>query len=280
MDSKLSEFFSYSTSTNKDWEKIVRHQQCKYLSNKCIKNRKSLPDIALGTCTVRYGKQERDIIICPHRLLQDKKIFMDSIHLLTLHEPGNELHVIPEISIPGGSVDYFIASVRKGKVIDFVGIELQTMDTTGTVWNERQKFLNNNSIEVEEEDLKKKNFGINWKMTAKTILVQLHHKIDTFEHLGKHLVLAAQDCLLDYMKREFTFSDIGAAKIGNPMHFHTYSLEKQQDKTYKLELSERLSTDSEGLAKCLGLQADANIDLEEILTKIQSKVNNNTLLTV
>ena len=28
-----------------------------------------------------------------------------------------------------------------------------------------------------------KKFGINWKMTSKTILVQLHHKISTFEHL-------------------------------------------------------------------------------------------------
>lgn len=42
---------------------------------------------------------------------------------------------------------------------------------------------------------------MNWKMTAKTILVQLHHKIDTFESISKHLVLVVQDYLLDYMKR-------------------------------------------------------------------------------
>ena len=50
-----------------------------------------------------------------------------------MHEPGNELHTVPEVSVPGGSVDYFLASVRDGKVKDFVGIELQTLDTTGTV---------------------------------------------------------------------------------------------------------------------------------------------------
>ena len=280
MDSKLSEFFSYSTNVEKNWKEIVTEQQCKYISRKCIKSRKSLPHISLGTCTVRYGKGENNIIICPHRLLQGKKIFMDTIHLLSLHEPGNEIHVIPEISIPGGSVDYFLASVRKGKVIDFVGIELQTMDTTGTVWNERQKFLHSKKVQVKEEDLVKKNFGINWKMTAKTILVQLHHKLDTFEHLGKHLVLVSQDCLLNYMKKEFSFSDVGSAKIGNSMHFHSYSIDLQKDKTYKLELIERLSTDSEGLAKSLGLKAEANIELDQILLKIQSKINKNTLLTI
>jgi len=154
------------------------------------------------------------------------------------------------------------------------------MDTTGTVWNERQKFLHGKEIQVKEEDLVKKNFGINWKMTAKTILIQLHHKIDTFEHLGKHLVLVSQDCLLNYMKKEFSFSDVGSAKIGNSMHFHSYSLETQKDKTYKLDLIERLSTDSEGLAKSLGLKAEANIDLDEILLKLQSKISKNTLVTI
>jgi len=36
-----------------------------------------------------------------------------------------------------------------------------------------------------------------------TILVQLHHKIDTFEHIRKNLVLVVQNCLLEYMQNEF-----------------------------------------------------------------------------
>jgi len=86
----------------------------------------------IGTCTVNYGKENRPIIICPHRLLERRQIFTDCIHLLTLHEPGNEFHIVP-VSIPGGSVDYFLASAHRRKVKDFVGIELQTLDTTGTV---------------------------------------------------------------------------------------------------------------------------------------------------
>ena len=62
---------------------------------------------------------------------------MDCLQLLTLHEPGNELHVVSEINLPGGSVDYFLVSAARGKVRDFVGVELQALDTTGTVSNTR-----------------------------------------------------------------------------------------------------------------------------------------------
>ena len=116
--------------------------------------------------------------------------------MLTTHEPGNELHNVSEISIPGGSVDYFLVSAKEGKVKDFVGIELQTLDTTGTVWPERQRLLKELDIpRADNAERSTNSFGMNWKMTAKTILVQMHHKAQTFEHVHKKLVLVVQDKL-------------------------------------------------------------------------------------
>ncbi len=278
METKITEFFNFSTSTQQDWKNIVDSQHCGYLQKKCLKNRKSQADIAIGTCTVNYGTSNQNIIICPHRLLEKRKIFIDCIHLLTLHQPGNELHIVSEINLPGGSVDYFLVSTQKNKVKDFVGIELQTLDTTGTVWPERQRFLQSKNISVNDLDSNStKPFGMNWKMTAKTILVQLHHKIDTFEHLSKHLVLVVQDCMLDYMKKEFSFDHIVPSRIGDSMQFHSYSLEQSDNKLYTINLSNRLSTDSNGISKCLGLQAQANIELEHIVKLIESKINDKTL---
>ena len=65
---------------------------------------------------------------------------------------GNELHVVPEMTVPGGSIDYCLASVHLGKVVDFAGIELETLDTTGTVWPERQCFLHQHGIRVRKAD--------------------------------------------------------------------------------------------------------------------------------
>ncbi|MGH9931853.1 MAG: hypothetical protein ACREA9_21860, partial [Pyrinomonadaceae bacterium] len=42
-------------------------------------------------------------------------------------------------------------------------------------------------------------YGINWKMSAKTILVQMHHKAAAFESIGKKLVLAVQTEFFRYI---------------------------------------------------------------------------------
>lgn len=220
-------------------------------------------------------------MICPFRLLERRQIFTDCLHLLALHQPGNELHVVPELTVPGGSIDYCLVSVRNGKPIDFVGIELQTLDTTGTVWPERQRFAHQHGIQVRKTDrTSAKSFGLNWKMTAKTILVQLHHKIRTFEHVNKHLVLIAQDALFAYMKKAFSFSHLEQARLGDPMQFHSYSLQQSEGGEWRLQLGERLSTDSSGIAKCLGLQGEANVEFEEIIKQLEAKVSGQTLLNL
>jgi hypothetical protein len=228
-----------------------------------------------------HGRGRHSVIICPHRLLERNQVFIDCIHLLTLHEPGNELHIVPEITIPGGSVDYFLVSAREGKVVDFVGIELQALDTTGTVWPERQRFLQTRGIRIDEAGVDfGKGFGMNWKMTAKTTLMQLHHEIETFEFVGKHLVLVTQDRLLDYMRRAFQFEHLNAARLGDPMHIHAYRMGQKGGDSLRLNLYSRLSTDTNGIARSLGLQASPKVELEEILALLESKIAEDTLLVL
>lgn len=279
--SKIAELYGISTDANADWSSIVTAQQCPFLQRKCLKNRKSEPELTIGSCTLAAGSQRAKIAICPFRLLERRQIFTDCMHLLTLHQPGNELHIIPELNLPGGNIDYCLVSARRGKPIDFVGIELQTLDTTGTVWPERQRFLHQHGIRVKRADRTSvKPFGLNWKMTAKTILVQLHHKIQTFEHVSKHLVLVAQSHLFAYMKNEFSFGHLEQARLGDPMHFHSYALQENEDSTLRLQLVERLSTDSAGIAKCLGLQGEANVELAEILKQLESKISAQTVMSM
>jgi hypothetical protein len=201
--------------------------------------------------------------------------------LLTTHEPGNELHIVSEVSIPGGSVDYFLVSVRDGKVKDFVGIELQTLDTTGTVWPERQRLLKELDVaRADDGENSDKPYGMNWKMTAKTILVQMHHKVQTFEHVHKKLVLVIQDKLLAYMTKEFKFDHLkNPALNGDSMHLHAYSMNRVASKEFRLSMTSRLSTDADGIGICLGLQAEARIELEEIIVALQAKISPATRFT-
>ena len=104
---KISEFFGlYCRNTALDFKQAMDTQTCPYTQRICSKMRKSNPEIKIGTCSVRY--QNQDIIICPFRLLEHSQIFIDCLHLLTMHEPGNELYLVPEVKIPGGHVDCFL----------------------------------------------------------------------------------------------------------------------------------------------------------------------------
>lgn len=270
---KILDLFGYYTGSDKEinWQDVVGGQYCPFTNRRCFKVRKSEPEVSIGTCTVSY--QNEPIVICPIRLLERRQIFLDCFHLLTGHQPGNEIHIIPEVKIPGGNIDYFLASVKNGKVRDFIGIELQTLDTTGTVWPERQRFLASVGFEIPSKELNNNRpFGMNWKMTAKTTLVQLHHKIQTFEAVNKHLVLVVQDRLLDYMTKEFSFSHLSEpAVISDSMHFHAYRLLRNAA-GLKLELAKRLSTDTAGIASCLGLQTNPKLELEVIIALIEQKI--------
>lgn len=276
--SKIIEIFGLDTYSEQNWESVVQEQRCPFRQRICFKTRKSDSSIAIGTCSVLYGRDPRPIMICPARLLERGQIFADCLHLLTNHEPGNELHVVPEVKIPGGNVDFFLVSVRNGRVKDFVGIELQTMDTTGTVWPERQRFLREVNITPSDDaEHSTKPYGINWKMTAKTILVQMHHKVKTFEHINKKLVLVVQDHLLNYMAGEFNFSHLNQpARLGDSLHFHSYSMNRIGEQ-YRIGMNTRLSTDDDGISQCLGLQAEARVELEQIILVLERKIGPMTL---
>jgi hypothetical protein len=281
--SKVLELYGISTrsKTKVDWNAIIAQETCPYLHRKCLKTRKSAPEVTIGTCSVLYSRGRKKVIICPHRLLERSQVFIDCIHLLTLHEPGNELHVVQEISIPGGSVDYFLVSAKDRKVIDFVGVELQALDTTGTAWPERQRFSQEQGVEIDETGVDfGKSFGMNWKMTAKTTLVQLHHKVETFEYISKHLVLVIQDHLLDYIRGAFQFEHLNNARIGDPMHIHAYKVGQREADSFRLDLESRFSTDANGIAACLGLQVSPKVELEEIIALLESKITEETLLTL
>jgi Restriction endonuclease NotI len=170
------------------------------------------------------------------------------------------------------------------KFRDFVGIELQTLDTTGTIWPDRQRFLQSKGIRLSDRDASvnsDKTFGMNWKMTAKTILIQLHHKVQTFEEINKHLVLVIQNHFMNYIKGAFRFGHLNNALLGDSAHFHVYHLmQNQESGGFRLELDARFSTDADGIAESLGLQTSHKMELETITRLLAAKMSEKTLFTL
>lgn len=271
------ELFGRHTGAHEDWANLVSEQECPYTARPCFKVRKSDSSVAIGTCSVRIRKERVPLAICPNRLLENHQVFLDCIHLLRRHEPGNQLHIVPEVSVPGGSVDYFLVSAKNENPVDFVGIEFQTLDTTGTVWPARQRFLRSVGLDAEiavaDAD---KSYGVNWKMTAKTILMQMHHKTETFEVLGRHLVLVVQDLFLNYMADEFNFGHLAEpVEDGDSLHFHAYEL-VESGPELDLQISGRRSTNAVGIAAALDLGVAATVEESAILGTVSSKMSERT----
>lgn len=274
-DHKITELYGINAKNSSvDWQKIADTQHCPFSNRKCYKVRKSFPDETIGTCVVHHSGKE--MIVCPNRLLHQQKIFVDCLHLLTKHQPGQDLHLIAEVAVPGGNVDFILASAKKGKVVDFVGIELQALDTTGTLWPDRQLFLNSKGVNVAR--IPKKSSGINWKMTSKTILSQFKHKVPTFEYLNRHLVLVVQDVLVEYLDENYQtdhFSD--PVDLTDTVHFHAYGFGDSSDgATPPLELVKRMSTDLAGAELMLSMRSDFAIAETQMLEDLTRKIGSHT----
>ena len=99
----------------------------------------------------------------------------------------------------------------------------------------------------------------------------MHHKSETFENLNKHLVLIIQKPLYEHMRNDFDFDEIEGVRLGDPVHIHSYSFE-QDNNTLRLSLHTRVSTDSAGIAHCLGLNAERKVDLEDLIRVLEPKL--------
>jgi hypothetical protein len=247
-----------------DFASVMEAQACPFLAKRCVKQRKSDSGQTIGACTV--GFQGNPLIICPHRFIARNQIFLDCLPLLAHQEPGLEYFAVPEISMPGGNIDYFLVATNGFFTLDYVGIEIQSLDTTGSggIWKARE--------DVREGHLASAySYGINWRMSAKTILMQMLHKADSFQGLGKKLILVVQTQFFNYLSREFRTGHLRPANGEDTVHLHIYDTVLLNSELH-ITLQERVSTTAEGIAKMLVLGRDAEISPQEVLDRIAAKM--------
>jgi len=87
-------------------------------------------------------------MICPFRLSSGDRSF-GCIHFLPSISRGT-IARRPELNVPVAAST--TASSRQELQASTCRIELQTLDTTGTVWPERERFLHQHGIRVKKAD--------------------------------------------------------------------------------------------------------------------------------
>jgi hypothetical protein len=197
LGSKIIEFFGYAPDDQSDVARAARAEmRCPFINRTC---QKTLSDGAIsGACTLKPVTTSA-VICCPQRLYSnDYKILVDVATAAFGGEPelvaGHLAKISPttpgktkiavfgkrwgkELRLPnrGRSGGYFVDWVlarldEDGQLIEFVAVEVQSIDTTGNYQSERLAYLAN-APHPEQSTA-----GFNWENVNKRILPQIIYK--------------------------------------------------------------------------------------------------------
>lgn len=196
MAGTIWEFFGYRSDDNSTAAyEAINQERCPIIGDKCEKTFND--GVVSGVCSLK-PITSGPVICCPIRLYASNykilqeislKAFGESLelkpcgdavrHAISYKTPcvavfgkrwGGELR-LPQKSGKGGYfVDWVLAKIdAKGELEEFVAVEVQTIDTTGTYRNGYEALKH-------EQTVVKTTAGLNWENVAKRILPQLIYK--------------------------------------------------------------------------------------------------------
>ena len=250
-----TEIFGYPFTNQSSGAQEAREEQfCPFLKGECKKNRKSEPEVKIGTCTLGYKgsflEKVTPIIVCPHRFEVEgvyntiKKLYFGNL------PDDYQVRWASEVSCGGaGSIDFVAAKIKGEEIEDFLCVEVQTAGTTGTPWDAVKDFKQTGGFQE-----KRYNYGINWaNQFIKTMMQQVYKKGMVITSWGKKIVFVIQDVALAYIQSTTDAQDLHEARDNDAIHFCTFQMVwNENSKAWQLEFDKQVSTDIEGIRKILG----------------------------
>lgn len=179
---------------------------CPYLNSTCVKR----GHIFVGpfpVCSIfRHPKNEDKlpVVVCPRRLYA-ADIYNDVIKYCWPGEKPSNPIVVHEIKMGEvGNVDMVIADLSDdGKSIkDFVSIELQAIDISGTYEPAYTSIVTNSPLD------KRPIYGFNYKNVQKRFITQLIDKGFFHHHWGTKIIAVVQDIIYDTLKERIRFPEV------------------------------------------------------------------------
>ncbi len=189
----LVEIFGYAPDDlSSSCRSLWNLEACPFINKACTKMNHD-KSIVYGTCSVTspYG----DCIICPNRLYADKynclrkvssEAFGDEFDFFTYEEfipirGKKEACVVAlghnsgkEVNVGGHlSMDWVLAKVQGGKLIEYVGVEVQSIDITG---NYRDCWYAYKNMDSSTTSIPASEHGMNWANVHKRLIPQLIRK--------------------------------------------------------------------------------------------------------
>jgi Restriction endonuclease NotI len=190
----LVEIFGYSPDDiTKDARLLWKMGACPFIGGPCTKYNHD-QTVIYGTCSVTSPLG--DIIICPNRLYADKyetlrRVARDAYGSLPfvmykeyIDKRGEVNECIVALGQKSGrevklgqklSMDWVLAHVKDGNLIDYTGVEIQSIDITGNYrdsWHAYSRFTE----ESIGKPLPSSGHGLNWANVHKRLIPQIIRK--------------------------------------------------------------------------------------------------------
>ena len=168
------------------------------------------------------------------------------------------LKMVPNVQIKTvGNVDWFIVKINRENIDDFIGVEIQAIDITGSVRPAFGNFINREPLQ------KSPSFGINYRNVCKRLLAQLLEKGRCFKTWRKKLAVIVQDALFYNLQQKINFAPVQDQL--SDIVFFVYSLDVSNHENYSLALDKTMGMSYESLLTHV-MYAEVP-SLEEIITK-------------
>lgn len=240
----IVEVFGFPPDNESDAAKRCRQSYwCPFLDARCTKGGHGVPT-PLGTCSVLspYGP----IVTCPNR-------FYGSGHALVvgvasrLLNTESDVVIVPEIGLAPSSTFDWVAVRHDGAggIMDYHGIEVQSIDITGSVRPYFEAFM-----QGKDTSAIRHRYGINWANVFKRGMPQFLAKAAILASYGKKLGVVVQDQLLDYINERSDRMSIEPEPLphlANVVFFSFCLVHDGSTNQYNWELDRRLPTSSRRL---------------------------------
>ncbi len=178
----------------------------------------------LGTC-VASDSDGGLLVVCPVKLQMGDRFARD----LAAYFRDPPI-IASEASLESGRLDYVFRGTSALGGEHTMAVEVQALDTTGSLDAAKAAFEAGAS-DFFEKDFR---FGFNWKMSIKTIVVQLLSKLSETHALGWSYAIILQDAFLAKMQELYDMKvtdmtmappeDVFRRAVGGDLLIHAYSL--------------------------------------------------------
>ena len=209
---------------------------CPFISSQCTKRSQKISG-PYPICAVFHGKNlnKKLMCVCPKRFFQTdfKQKIIDICW--TGEHPQNPI-IVHEVKMDNfGNVDFVIADVDSSMqfVKNFISVEMQAVDITGSVEPAFQAFINSEAI-ID----KTFSYGINWENVRKRYITQLINKGFFHHHWQSKIVAVIQMELYNNLRGKIRFDELEPKSDTSNIVFMLYDFDKiEKDGKYHYEIS-------------------------------------------